>query len=84
MVIGRHRAGLWAVMWQAIGSRWAGSQALLGGLSGGDVAHSWASLGGVVGGGGINEHAPGWPKHGQSLGRSMAAVAATHSGGGGW
>lgn len=83
-VIGRHQVGSWAVTWRAIGSHWAGSRALLGRLSGSDVAGSWASLVGVVGGGGIDEQAPGWPKHGQSPGRSMAAVAAMHSGGGGW
>ena len=83
-VIRHHQVGSWVVTWRAIGSRWAGSRALLGRLLGSDVAGSWALLGGVVGGGGVDEHTPGWPKHGQSPGRSMAAVAATHGGGGGW
>jgi hypothetical protein len=74
-VVGRRRRGRRGqpVMWRRQEVAWAS-------LVAGDVA----SGGGVVGGGGVDEPAPGWPRCGQSPGRSMAAVAAAHGGGGEW
>jgi len=44
---------------------------------------TWRRLVALLGGGSIDEPAPDWPKCGQSLGGSTAAVVAAHGGGGG-
>jgi hypothetical protein len=87
----------WAALSESLGG---GDVALLGAfvsvVGGGVVGGSeLASLDGFVGvvwagdmasssGGGVDEPAPDWPKCGQSPGRSMAAGAAAHGGGGRW
>jgi len=47
-------------------------------LGAGDVASLDGFVGSVGGGGCVKEPAPAWPGCEQSLGHSMAAVAATH------